>query len=80
MYGIYELFYRRDEEAAVKTLEESSSFYHSIMLNKARNDIENAKKNFPIMTLDLDTPNEEQCYFYQKILNLILFQKNIKNN
>ena len=61
MYGIYELFYRRDEEAAVKTLEKSSSFYHSIMLNKARNDIENAKKNFPIMTLDLDTPNEEQC-------------------
>ena len=61
MYGIYELFYRRDEEAAVKTLEESSSFYHSIMLNKAKNDIENAKKNFPIMTLELETTSEEQC-------------------
>ena len=61
MYGIYELFYKRDEVAAVNTLEESKSFYHTIMLNKAENDIEKAKNNFPIMSLDLDTPNEEQC-------------------
>ena len=54
MYGIYELFYRRDEVAAVQTLEESSSFYHNLMLNKAKKDIENAKNTFPIMNLDVE--------------------------
>ena len=62
MTGIYGLFYKRDEVAAVKTLEESSSFYHSVMLNDAINDIEDTKENFPIMSLDIDTPNNEKCF------------------
>ena len=67
MYGIYELFYRRDEEAAVKTLEDCSSFYHSIMYNKAKNDIERAKKTFPIMNVDLKSSNNEQCIILPEV-------------
>ena len=79
MYGIYELFYRRDEEAAVKTLEESSSFYHSIMLNKAKKDIENAKNNFPIMTLDFNNTKPEQCLILSDVSKFDIISEEYKS-
>ena len=61
MYGIYELFYKRDEIAAVETLEKQRDFYHNLMINKAEREFKSAKENFPILTIDFVEDN--QCSF-----------------
>ena len=59
MAGIYGLFYQRDEELAVETLNGLRGFYHSIMIEEAEYEFEEAQNNFPILTLDL----KGQCSF-----------------
>ena len=61
MSGIYGLLYKRNEEFAEQTLQNLSSFYHSVMLKQAESEIEEAKQNFPILTLELK--NDNQCSF-----------------
>ena len=61
MYGIYELFYKRDEIAAVETLEKQRDFYHNLMIKKAEKEFKSAKENFPILTIDFVEDN--QCSF-----------------
>ena len=52
MVGIYKLFYKRDEVNAEQTLNSLSTFYHRAMLKKAQEEIEDAKENFPILTIN----------------------------
>ena len=59
MTGIYGLLYQRDEELAVRTLESLRGFYHSVMIEEAEYEFEDAQKNFPLLTLDL----KGQCSF-----------------
>ena len=57
MDGVYRLFYKRDEVRAVEILNNCSDFYHNIMMNMAKNEIEDAKTKFPIISFDFD----DQC-------------------
>ena len=57
MDGVYRLFYKRDEVSAVEILNNCSDFYHNIMMNMAKNEIEDAKTKFPIISFDFD----DQC-------------------
>ena len=61
MRGFYDLFYKRDEVKAVETLDKLRTCYHPLLLNQADEEIENAKKTFPILTFELK--NKEQCLF-----------------
>ena len=54
MTGIYGLFYRRDEELAMETLQNLSTFYHPLMINEAEDEFEEERNNFPILTLELE--------------------------
>ena len=59
MDGIYRLFYKRDEVKAMEIFNKTKDFYHAIMRDMALNEMEDAKKNFPIMTVEL----EDKCFF-----------------
>ena len=52
MANIYEYFYKRDEVKANETLNNLSTFYHSIMLKQAKKEIEEVKESFPILALN----------------------------
>ena len=60
MEGIYELFYKRDEIKAVETLNNLKSFYHTLMIKKAEEEIEYAKRNFFFLKFNF---NYNQCSF-----------------
>ena len=62
MVDIYNLFYKRDEVKAVETLNNCSSFYHSVMYNNALEEIEDAKENFPILTIDA----QDKCKIFNE--------------
>ena len=49
--GIYQEFYKRDETKAQETLNSMKEFYHPIMFNMAREEIDKSKKEFPILEL-----------------------------
>jgi len=53
MVGLYELFYKRDEIKAKETLNNLSTFYHSLMYEMAFEEIEKAEDDFPILALDI---------------------------
>ena len=53
MTGLYELFYKRDEELAVQTLDNLRGFYHNLMIANAEDEFESVKESFPIIKLDL---------------------------
>ena len=57
MDGVYRLFYKRDEIKSVEVLNSCSGFYHNIMMNMAKNEIEDAKTHFPIISFEF----ENQC-------------------
>jgi hypothetical protein len=59
MDGIYRLFYKRDEVKAEEIFNKTKDFYHAIMRDMARKEMDEAKEAFPIMTVDL----EEKCFF-----------------
>ena len=59
MDGIYRLFYKRDEVKTMEIFNKTKDFYHLVMRDMALKEIEDAKNNFPIMTVDL----EEKCFF-----------------
>ena len=59
MDGIYRLFYKRDEVKAEEIFNKKKDFYHAIMRDMARKEMDEAKEAFPIMTVDL----EEKCFF-----------------
>ena len=61
MSGIYGAFYKRDEIKSVETLKSLKSFYHSLMYNMAKEEIEQAKIDFPIMELNI---NKDKKYYY----------------
>ena len=63
MDGIYRLFYKRDEIRANETLSNLKNFYHSAMYDMAKNEIEEARDTFPILSLDVD---KGQCSLYSK--------------
>ena len=52
MVNIYNFFYKRDEVKAEETLNNLSTFYHSIMYNQALEEIKDAKESFPILTIN----------------------------
>jgi len=52
MVNIYKFFYKRDEVKANETLNNLSTFYHSIMYKQALDEIEEAQKTFPILTIN----------------------------
>ena len=60
MDGIYRLYYKRDEEEAVKIFNSVSNFYHKLMREMAQNEIEEAKNTFPIISFDFA---EDQCAY-----------------
>ena len=57
MDGVYRLFYKRDEIKAEEILNSCKNFYHSIMYNMAESEINDAKKSFPILSIDLEEDN-----------------------
>ena len=59
MDGVYRLFYKRDEVKAEEIFNKTKDFYHAIMRDMARKEMDEAKETFPIMTVDL----EEKCFF-----------------
>ena len=60
MVNIYKFFYKRDEVKAYETLHNLSTFYHSIMLEQGRKEIEEAQKSFPILTIDA----KDECQIF----------------
>ena len=61
MAGVYELFYKRDEELAIQTLDNLRGFYHNLMISNAEEEMEIAKSTFPIIKLDLSEDNNNKC-------------------
>ncbi len=59
MTGIYKFFYQRDEIKSVETLNNLRNFYHSLMIKKAEEEIQEAKENFPILTVEIEN---NQCF------------------
>ena len=57
MDGVYRLFYKRDEIKAEEILNSCKNFYHSIMYSMAESEINDAKKTFPILSIDLEEDN-----------------------
>ena len=70
MSGIYGAFYKRDEVEAVKTLENQKSFYHRLMYKMAEDEIEQAKKEFPIMEIDINKSKKSYSYPYEDQFDL----------
>ena len=68
LVGLYELFYKRDEVKAQETLEKLKNFYHISMYQMAEEEIEKAKKEFPIMKLDVG--KDKYYYPYDDIFEL----------
>ena len=58
MDGVYRLFYKRDEIRAEEILKSCKDFYHIVMYDMAEREINDAKKTFPIFSIDL---KEEKC-------------------
>ena len=75
MAGLYELFYKRDEEKAVQTLDDLRGFYHNLMIYNAEDEFENAKNNFPIIELDLNN----QCIFLTENSSLDIIINNYED-
>ena len=67
MTGMYKFFYQRDEVKSIETLNNLRNFYHSIMIKKAEEEIDEAKNNFPILTIDL---KENQCFSTKNLNNI----------
>ena len=61
MADIYSYFYKRDEVKAEETLQNLSTFYHSIMFDKALKIINETKKKFPILTINA----QDKCKIFQ---------------
>ena len=61
MADIYSYFYKRDEVKAEETLQNLSTFYHSIMFDKALKNINETKKKFPILTINA----QDKCKIFQ---------------
>ena len=69
MSGVYGAFYKRDEVKAVETLENLKNFYHVLMYNMAKDDIETAKNEFPIMEINVNKDNK-YYYPYEDVFDL----------
>lgn len=70
MDGVYRLFYKRDEIKAEEILNSCKNFYHSIMYNMAEGEINDAKKSFPILSVDLEEDNICKQYSKEDRINL----------
>ena len=86
MAGLYGAFYKRDEILAESTLDSLKTFYHSLMYDMACEEIEEAKKEFPIMMINVEE-NKKFYYPYDDLFDLNveeykedLGELNIKNN
>ena len=76
MAGIYGLFYKRDEVLAEETLNNLATFYHSIMYEMAEEEINEAKENFPILSLELK--NENQCTLFSSLEKIEIISEEYK--
>jgi len=77
MVGLYELFYKRDEIKAKETLNNLSTFYHSLMYEMAFEEIEKAEDDFPILVLEIKS-DSKIYYPYDDIFELDVEKYNDK--
>ena len=76
MDGVYRLFYKRDEVKAEEIFNKTKDFYHSLMRDMARKEMDEAKETFPIMTVDL----EEKCFFPSNEKKIKIISNEYKDN
>ena len=76
MTGIFGLFYKKDEVLAQETLDNLRDFYHILTIKEAEEEFEDAKNNFPILSLDLKKENECSFLSLQKELEIITDEYN----
>jgi hypothetical protein len=76
MDGVYRLFYKRDEVKAEEIFNRTKDFYHALMRDMARKEMDEAKETFPIMTVDL----EEKCFFPSNEKKIKIISNEYKDN
>ena len=76
MDGVYRLFYKRDEVKAEEIFNKTKDFYHAIMRDMARNEMNEAKETFPILAVDL----EEKCFFPSSEKKIKIISNEYKDN
>ena len=54
LFGLYQEFYKRDEIKAQEILKSLKEFYHPLMFNKAQEEIDKSKQEFPILELNVE--------------------------